>query len=114
MQWGETKFNMAIFPKPNVTDLQDVERIANWVGVTASGGIFWPVMVLVIWSIAFIGSISEGREAHRAFIFANFISLTLSIPLGLLGWLNVSYIYFLIILLGFGLIWIKLQKRTRF
>lgn len=105
---------MTIFPTPNATDLQDVERIANWVGLTASGGIFWPVIVLVIWFIAFIGSISEGREAHRAFIFANFISIILSVFLGLLGWINASYIYFLITLLGFGLVWAKLQKGRRF
>lgn len=110
MLLGGIKFNMALFPTPNATDLQDVERIANWVHTSASGGIFFPVIAIVIWAIIFIGSISEGRAAYRAFIYANFITVILGVMLGLLGWFNVSYIYFSIILLGFGLIWIKLQR----
>lgn len=101
---------MPLFPTPNSSDLADVERIVNWTTTTASDGLLMPVMILVIWTIAFIGSISEGRELYRGYIFANFICLILSIILGLLGWMKVSYIYFFIILLGFGMVWIKLQK----
>lgn len=101
---------MSIFPTPNATDLQDIERIANWVQVTASGGILFPTISIVIWLIIFIGSISEGREAYRAFIFANFVGIILGVILGFLGWFNSSYIYFFIILLGFGMIWIRLQR----
>ena len=101
---------MAIYPTPNASDLADVERITNWVHVSASGGLFWPILSVVIWVIVFIGSISEGRAAYRAFIYANFIGVILGSILGLLGWFNVAFIYFYIILLGFGLVWIKLQK----
>ncbi len=101
---------MALFPTPNASDLADVERIANWVQVDASGGVFFPVIAAVVWAIIFIGSISEGRQAYRAFIYANFVAVILSVILGLLGWMNTSYIYFFIILLGFGMIWIKLQR----
>lgn len=101
---------MAIYPTPNATDLADVERITNWVHVSASGGILMPVLSIVIWVIIMIGSIAEGRAAYRAFIFANFVGVILSVMLGLLGWFNVAFIYFYIILLAFGLVWIKLQK----
>ncbi len=101
---------MPLFPTPNASDLADVERIANFVQIEATGGLFFPTIAAVIWSIIFIGSISEGRQAYRAFIYTNFILVILSVILGLLGWMNTSYIYFFIILLGFGMIWIKLQK----
>ncbi|KKL87818.1 hypothetical protein LCGC14_1930920 [marine sediment metagenome] len=110
MQLGGIKCSMVEFPTPNASDLADIERITNWVTVTGSGGLLMPIMMMVIWMIAFIGSISEGRQAYRGFIFANFICLILSVFLGLLGWMNVNFIYFFIILLGFGLVWIKLQK----
>lgn len=101
---------MAQFPTPNATDLQDVEQIFNWINGTATGGLFMPVILLVIWLVAFVGVIANGRPTYRAWIFANFVSLTLSVILGLLGWLQISYIYFFIVLLGIGLVWIKLQK----
>ena len=101
---------MVQIPIPNASDLQDVERIVNWTNLTATGGLLMPTLLLVIWGIAFVGVFAQGRAAYRAFIFANFMTLILSIILGLLGWLQVGYIYFLVILLGFGLVWIKLQK----
>lgn len=101
---------MALFPTPNASDLADVERIANFVQVEATGGLLFPVLAATIWAIVFIGSISEGRQAYRGFIYANFVAVILSVILGFLGWMNTSYIYFFIILLGFGLIWVKLQK----
>lgn len=101
------------FPTPNATDLQDVERIFNWINNTATGGLFMPVILLVIWLVAFVGVIAQGRATYRAWIFSNFICLTLSTILGLLGWLQISYIYFFIILLGLGMVWIKLQKPRR-
>lgn len=106
---------MAQFPTPNATDMQDIEGIFNWVTLTATAGLFIPVMMLVIWLIAFVGVIAQGRPTYRAWIFANFICLTLSVLPGLLGWLNITYIYFFAILLGFGMVWVKLQKpRSRF
>lgn len=111
MQLGGILFKMAIFPTPTVNDTRDLELIFRWVNAEATGGIFFPIMILVVWAIAFIGAIAEGREASRAFIFANFITSVLGIILGLLGFLQPAYIYFTIILLGFGLIWAKLTKR---
>ena len=99
---------MAIYATPTVEDTRDLETIFRWINNDASGGIFFPVTLLVIWVVAFIGSISEGRESYRAFIFANFITIPMAILLGLLGLLSATFIYFLIILLGFGMIWIKL------
>ena len=102
---------MAIYPVPAVNDTRDIELIFRWVNNTATGGLFFPIILLVVWFIAFIGAIAEGREASRAFIFANFISSVLGIILGLLGFLQPAYIYFTIILLAFGLIWAVTTKK---
>lgn len=73
-------------------------------------GTFMPIMLAVIWIIAFIGALAEGRQASRGFIFASFISAMMAIPLALIGMLNSQYMYFTFILVGIGLIWYKLDN----
>ncbi len=104
---------MAIYSTPGVNDTRDIETIFRWINNDASGGIFFPVVLLCVWVVAFVGAISEGREAYRAWIFANFITIPMAILLGLLGLLSSTFIYFIIILLGFGLVWIKLVTSRR-
>ena len=67
------------------------------------------VILGVIWVIAFIGAISEGRQASRAFIFASFICAILAILTTLMGMLNKEFMYFSFILVGGGMIWYYLQ-----
>lgn len=69
-----------------------------------------PMMLLVVWVIAFVGAISEGRQASRGFIFASFIASILALPLALIGMLSSQYMYFSFILVGAGLIWSKLEN----
>jgi hypothetical protein len=68
-----------------------------------------PFVLLGIWFIAFIGVLSEGRSASRAFIFAGFVSSILAIILSLIGLLNPQYMYFSFLLVGAGVIWYKLE-----
>ena len=100
---------MALFPTPNSTDLIDIWEISRFTN-DASGGSMFLAIMLAIWAIAFIGAIAEGRKAYRGFIFANFICTILTIPLALLGAIQSTYMYFFIILLGFGLVWAKLSE----
>jgi hypothetical protein len=69
-----------------------------------------PVMIGVIWVVALIGSISEGRESSRAFIFASFICSVMAVALSLVSLLNSQYMYFLFLLTGAGIIWYKLAN----
>ena len=100
---------MNIFPVPNATDMQDLWTISRFTNNASGGGMFLTIMI-AIWAIAFIGGIAEGRKAYRGWIFANFICTILTIPMALLGMIQSSYMYFFIILLGFGLIWAKLAE----
>ena len=103
---------MSIYPTANATQMADFQSIFAFVNGPLSGGFFMPFLILGIWAIAFIGTIAQGKNAYRSWIFANFICAVLSIILGLLGMMAPTYIYFFIILLGFGLVWAKLARRT--
>lgn len=69
-----------------------------------------PVMLAVIWIVAFIGAISEGRQGARAFIFANFLCSVLAIVLSLMGFLAPQYMYFLFLMLAAGIVWNHLNN----
>lgn len=100
---------LEIFATPNATDMQDLWTISRFTN-NASGGFMFLTIMGSIWAIAFIGAIAEGRKAYRGWIFANFICTILTIPMALLGMIQSSYMYFFIILLGFGLVWAKLSE----
>ncbi len=112
MPWGGTLFKMLfleLFPVANATDMENLWTISRFANNSAGGGMFLTIMS-AIWAIAFIGGIAEGRKAYRGWIFANIICTVLTIPMALLGLIQSSYMYFFIILLGFGLIWAKLAE----
>ena len=98
------------FTLPTVNDTQDLFTIFKFVNDSASGGIFFPIMLLSIWAIAFIGSIVEGKEAVRAWIYASFVSAILGILLGVMDLLARQWIYLLILFVAFGVFWIRLQN----
>ncbi len=98
------------FTLPTVNDTQDLFTIFQFVNTSASGGIFFPIILLAIWTIALIGSLAEGRQAVRAWIFSSFISAILAILLGVMGLLARQWIYLLILFVAFGVFWIRLQN----
>ena len=98
------------FTLPTINDTQDLFSIFSFINDTSSGGLFFPIMLLTIWAIAFIGSIVEGRQAVRAWIYASFISGILGMLLGIMGLLARQWIYLLILFLAFGIFWIRLQN----
>ena len=100
---------LQIYNTPNITDMQDLLTITQFTN-TASDGTFFLVLILMIWAIAFVGSLANGRQACRGFIFASFICSILSILLALIGLLSLTYIYLFVMILAFGLVWAQLAK----
>jgi len=94
----------------NVTDTQNLYTLFKFANGSATNGTFMPIMLLVIWFIALIGSISEGRQASRAFIFASFVASILAIILSLIGMLSPQYMYFTFLMVAAGLVWYKLDN----
>ncbi len=101
------------FTLPTVNDTQDLFTIFSFVNNSASGGLFFPLVLLGIWAIAFIGSVVEGRQAVRAWIFSSFVAGILGILLGIMGLLARQWIYLLILFIAFGVFWIRLQNAPR-
>ncbi len=101
-------------PIATANETRDLFTIFQFVNNKATGGLFFPVILLVIWLVAFIGAIAEGRQVSRAFIFSSFISAILGTLLALMGLLSMTYVYFLILLIAFGIFWIRLEKGKNF
>lgn len=101
-------FTPTYYPVPNATDTRDLLSIFQWVSNVATDGLFFPLMILVIWTIQFIGVISEGRPASRAWVFASFSSTILAIILGILAMMAQKWIYLLILMVSIGAFWVRL------
>lgn len=98
------------YPVPDVNDTGDLLQIAQFVSNDLTGGLFFPIMILVIWVVQFIGVLAEGRGASRAWVYASFTSTILAIILGILAMMAQKWIYLLIIFVSLGAFWIKLVK----
>lgn len=105
---------MAFYPTPTANETADLFSIFQFINNKATEGLFFPIIILSIWLISFIGAISENRPASRAFIFSSFISTVMGILLAIMGFLNITYVYFLILLMAFGVLWIRLESAKNF
>ena len=98
---------------PNSTDSTGIFEFMRYVNVTADG-LFFPVILLVIWFIAFIGVFSSGGQgrasASRGFAFASFLISVLSIMLSIMGFLAPKFMYLTFILTGVGALWLKAES----
>ena len=103
-------FNYSYYPVPNINDTKDLLTIFQFINNSATGGLFFPLMIVVIWVIQFVGILSQGRDSSRAFTFASFTASILSIILGLLAMMEQKWIYLLVIMVSLGAFWIKLAS----
>lgn len=98
------------YPVPGVNDTRDLLSVFQWVSSEATQGLFFPLIILVIWVIQFIGVLAEGRPASRAWVFASFTATILSIILGILAMMAQKWVYLLILMLSLGAFWVKLAS----
>ncbi len=101
-------FTPTYFPVPTVNDTRDLLAVFQFVSNEATQGLFFPIMILTIWVIQFIGVIAEGRPASRAWVFASFVSTILAIILGILAMVAQKWIYLLILMVSIGAFWVRL------
>lgn len=99
----------APYPVLNTNDTISAYSMFQFVN-TAANNFFFPAILLVIWVVSFIGAISEGRQASRAFVFASFIYAALSILLAFINLLNPNYMYFSFLMVAGGMIWYQLEN----
>lgn len=98
---------MAYYIEPTGNDTQGIFELFNYVNVT-SDGLFFPMMLLVIWVITFIAT--KQYTTSRAWTFASFLVSFISIILAISNLISPRYMYLCFILLGAGIIWLKLEK----
>lgn len=97
------------YPELGTGDTDNLYNLFKFLNIGV-GGSFMAAMLGVVWIVAFLGAMSEGRQASRAFIFASFLASILSILLSLIGLLNSQFMYFTFLMVGAGLVWYKLDN----
>ena len=102
-------FTPTYYPVPQANDTRDLLTVFQWISNEATGGLFFPIMIMVIWIVQFIGVLSEGRPASRAWVFASFTATILSVILGILAMMAQKWIYLLILMVSLGAFWLKLS-----
>lgn len=95
-----------IYDLPNATHMRrGLTGVFEYTN-TVSDGFFIPSIMLSLWVIAFIGSLTNLRiNASVAWIFASFLTAIVAIPFAVLGLLNPNFMYIFAILLSIGIFW---------
>jgi hypothetical protein len=101
--------NMALYPTLTGNGTGNLYQLFQFVNSGVSGT-FMPIMLAVIWIVAFVGAISEGRQASRGFIFASFICSIMAVMLALIGLLAAQWMYLSFLFVAVGLVWYKLDN----
>jgi len=104
---------MAWYEYSNKTDAEGIFEFFRYVNVTADS-LFFPVILLVIWFITFIGVFGSGGQTRpsgaRRFVFASFLTSILSIMLVIMQFIAPKFMYLNFILLALGVLWLKLES----
>jgi len=74
-----------------------------------SGGIMFPIILMVIWFILFIST--KQFSSSRAWTYSSFVTSILSIILSVLGLIAPRWMYLSIFMTGMGLVWLKLEAK---
>ena len=99
-----------VYTEPNATQTANLQNLAVYIN-DASGGLFGLWTLIGIFAIIFINSLIVIGEPSRAFLVSSFMVSIIAILMGIMGFLNPTFIYFFIILTAFGLMWRFLASR---
>lgn len=97
-----------IYPVPTLNDTAGAFEYFNFVNNSADG-LFFPAILLVIWIIVFLAS--KGFSSSRAWTFASFVTMVLSILLAVADLVAPRYMYLAIFLTAIGAVWLKLEAK---
>lgn len=104
------KMSGEVYVLPNGSQSEGIYELFTWVN-NVSGGIFFPVIVLVIYIITFITLLSY-TSPSRAMTFTSFLCAILGMMLSVLGLFSAGYMYLIIISLGAGVFWLSLENAS--
>ena len=98
---------MAYYLVPTANETAGLYELFKFIGGTPTDGLFWPVMLFVIWIIAFIAL--KQYSTSRAWTFASFMCALLSIFMGVMDYINPRWMYLTIFMTLIGFVWLKLE-----
>lgn len=98
---------MTYYTEPVANDTTGIYEFFSYINNTATEGLFFAVIIFVIWIVAFLAV--KQYSTSRAWTFASFFCAVLSIILAILNVLSSKLMYFFIIFTAIGLVWLKLE-----
>ena len=93
--------------QPTGNETGGLFEISKYVGLSATAGLFWPIMLLVIWVVSFLGF--KQYSTSRAWTFASFFCSMLGIFLAVLNLMAPVWMYLSIFMMLMCLVWLKLE-----
>jgi len=96
------------YVQPTGNETNGFYELFGYIGRT-TGGLFWPVMLLVLWVVTFLAM--KQYSTSRAWTFASFFCSILAIPLAVLDYIAPRFMYLCIILTLIGFVWLKLEAQ---
>ncbi len=97
---------MSYYTPATINDTKGIFEFFSFVNTTADGA-FFVVILFVIWIIGFLAI--KQYSTPKAWTFASFFCAILSILLAVLNLIAPKFMYIFLILLGIGLVWLKLE-----
>ncbi len=88
-----------VFPSANISNYQELMQYNN----TITGGMFGPVLLLIIFMVCFIATKGNRYSTGTAFTFASFTTMISSALLAVLEIVSSEIILFLIIIVAISL-----------
>lgn len=99
--------------EPTANDTAGIYEFFRYVN-NVSSGLFFPVILLVVWIISFITMLFSGSadrpSASKAWVFSSFLTMVLAIPLTVMDLVASKYMYMTILFLGIGVLWLILEN----
>ena len=99
---------MAYYNVPTNNETGGLYEFFRFVAVDATGGLFFPIMLLVIWIVSFLAL--KNYSTSRAWTFASFFCSVLAIILSVMDYLAPVWMYLAVFLTLIGFIWLKLDR----
>jgi len=84
-------------------------ELSKFIGVTATEGLFFPVILFVVWIISFVSLMHYSTS--RAFAFSSFFVSILSTFLAVIDLIAPKWMYLSIFMSAIGLVWLKLDDK---
>lgn len=97
------------YVQPTGNETKGFYELFGYIGRTATEGLFWPVILLVIWIVSFLAM--KQYSTSRAWTFASFFCSILAIPLAVLDYIAPKWMYLVIMLTLIGFVWLKLEAQ---